>query len=47
MSIKEKALQILDTFSEKQLAAFVVLFGGILNSTEPPAQSEENESNEP
>ena len=44
---KEKALQILDTFSEEQLAAFVVLFGGILNSTEPPTRSEQSESNEP
>lgn len=47
MSIKEKALQILNTFSEEQLAAFVVLFCGVLNNTEPPARNEESSSTEP
>lgn len=40
MSIKEKAMQILNTFSEEQLVAFVVLFGGVLNIIEPPAWNE-------
>lgn len=47
MTLREKAAQILDTFSEEQLAAFVVLFGGVLNNTEPPAQNEDSASTEP
>lgn len=33
--LKEKAVQILNTFSEEQLNAFITLFGG-LNGGEPP-----------
>lgn len=33
--LKEKAVQILNTFSEEQLNAFITLFGG-LNGDEPP-----------
>lgn len=47
MTLREKAAQILDMFSEEQLAAFVVLFGGVLNITEPPARNEESASTEP
>ena len=32
MTAKESAVQILDTFSEEQLAAFITLFGGLIGS---------------
>lgn len=35
MTLKEKATQILNTFNEEQLNAFIPLFGG-LNGGEPP-----------
>lgn len=45
MTLKEKATQILDTFSEEQLAAFVTLFGS-LNDKQSDKPSEENQSAE-
>lgn len=45
MTLKEKATQILNTFSEEQLAAFVTLFGS-LNDKQSGEPSEEDQSAE-